>query len=127
MLGVIVWSSLAAPVPLALASFVTEGGSGLWTIVANMGWLPWACVLYMSYLATIFCYARWNGLLHRYPTAVIAPFALLVPVTGIVSGALFLGERLAALQLAGAALVLAGLAWTVLGAQARDWMVGMFD
>jgi len=127
MLGVVVWASLVAPVPLALASYFLEGGYAVLTTVATMGWEPWACVLFLSYFATIFCYARWNVLLHRYPTAVIAPFALLVPVTGLLSGALFLGERLAPLQLAGAALVLAGLAWNVFGGQAREWLADVFD
>ncbi len=127
MLAVVVWASLAAPLPLALASFAFEGGLDAWNAVATMGWRPWACVLFLSYFATLFCYARWNALLHAYPTSVIAPFALLVPVAGLLSGALLLGERFAPLQLAGVALVLAGLAWNVFGGQARDWLAGLFD
>jgi O-acetylserine/cysteine efflux transporter len=92
-----------------------------------MTWVPWACVLFMSYFATLFGLARWNALLHRYPTAVIAPFALLIPVSGLVSGALFLGESLAPVQFAGVALVLAGLAWNVFGARARAWLAASFD
>lgn len=61
-------------------------------------------------------------MLHRYPTAVIAPFALLIPVAGLGSGALFLGESLASAQFAGVALVLAGLAWNIFGTQARAWL-----
>ena len=57
----------------------------------------------------------WNRLLHRYPAALISPFALLIPVSGFASGALLLGERLTALQAAGAALVFAGLAINVYG------------
>jgi O-acetylserine/cysteine efflux transporter len=92
-----------------------------------MTWVPWACVLFMAYFATLFGLARWNALLHRYPTAVIAPFALLIPVSGLVSGAVFLGEGLAPIQFAGVALVLAGLAWNVLGAQARAWLAAALD
>jgi O-acetylserine/cysteine efflux transporter len=66
-------------------------------------------------------------LLHRYPTAVIAPFALLIPVSGLIGGAIFLDETLAPLQFAGAALVLAGLAWNVLGPQASAWIAEAFD
>ena len=127
MLGLMVWSSLVAPLPLALASWLLEGGNGVFTAVAAMSWWSWACVLFMSYFATLFSYARWNGLLHRYPTAVIAPFALLIPVAGLASAALFLDERLSALQYAGAALVLAGLAYNVFGARARSWLAGSAD
>ena len=127
MLGMVVWSSLAAPLPLALASYAFEGGPAAWHAVIEMTWVPWACVLFMSYFATLFGLARWNALLHRYPTAVIAPFALLIPVSGLVSGALFLGEGLARVQFAGVALVLAGLAWNVFGARARAWLAASFD
>jgi len=127
MFAMVVWSSLAAPLPLALASYAFEGGPAAWDAVVRMTWVPWACVLFMSYFATLFGLARWNALLHRYPTAVIAPFALLIPVSGLVSGALFLGEGLALVQFAGVALVLAGLAWNVFGARARAWLAASFD
>jgi O-acetylserine/cysteine efflux transporter len=69
----------------------------------------------MAYGATLFGFGSWNALLHRYPTALISPFALLIPVFGLASGALFLGESLAPVQLAGAALVFAGLAYNIYG------------
>lgn len=127
MLGLVIWSSLTAPLPLALASWFFEGGPAAWDAVVGMDWKTWACVLFMSYFATLFGLARWNALLHRYPTAVIAPFALLIPVSGLVSGAVFLAEGLAPLQFAGVALVLAGLAWNVFGSQARAWIARAFD
>ncbi|MFO1413742.1 MAG: EamA family transporter [Burkholderiales bacterium] len=127
MLGLVVWSSLVAPVPLAIASWALEGGPRLVGVVRDMSWRPWACVLFMSYFATLFSLARWNALLHRYPTAVIAPFALLIPVAGLASGSLFLDERLSPVQYAGVGLVLAGLAWNVFGARARAWLARMAD
>ena len=127
MLGLVVWASLAAPAPLAVASWYFEGGPQVITAIVNMRWQTWACVLFMSYFATLFGLGLWNVLLHRYPTAVITPFALLIPVSGLVSGAIFLGEGLAPVQFAGVALVLAGLAWNVCGAQARSWLAQTMD
>jgi O-acetylserine/cysteine efflux transporter len=114
MFALVVWSSLASPLPLAALSWTFEGGTAAWQAVAAMSARGWACVLFMAYGATLFGFASWNALLHRYPTALISPFALLIPVFGIASGALFLGESLAPLQLGGVALVLAGLALNVL-------------
>ena len=65
--------------------------------------------------STLFAYAAWNRLLHIYPTPLISPFALLIPVSGMGSAALFLGERLVAAQALGVALVFAGLAVNVAG------------
>ena len=80
-----------------------------------MSALAWACIFFMSYVSTLFAYAAWNRLLHRYPTALVSPFALLIPVSGIASGIVFLGETLAPVQAVGVALVLAGLALNVYG------------
>jgi len=118
MLGLVVWSSLVPPLPLALLSYAVEGGPAAVDAVIHMDALRWGCVLLLSYGATLFGYVTWNRLLHRYPTPLVSPFGLLIPVSGLVSGAVFVGERLSVLQLAGAVLVLAGLAVNVYGGRA---------
>jgi O-acetylserine/cysteine efflux transporter len=113
--ALVVWSSLVPPLPLAAASYALEGGDAVVRAVAGASWVTWACVAFMAWVATLFAYASWNRLLHRYPTPLISPFGLLIPVSGLASAALFLGERLVAAQALGAALVFAGLAVNVLG------------
>ena len=115
MFALVVWSSLVPPLPLALLSYLFEGGSASWAAVMNASWLTWGSVLFLSWVATLFGFASWAGLLHRYPTGLISPFALLIPVSGLASGALFLGESLAAMQIIGVLLVFAGLAVNVYG------------
>ncbi len=117
MFSLVVWSSLVPPLPLALASYVVEGGTAPWFAVVHMSAIGWACVLVMSYGATLFGFASWNRLLHRYPTGLISPFALLIPVSGLASGALFLGESIAVVQALGVGLVLLGLLMNVYGAR----------
>jgi O-acetylserine/cysteine efflux transporter len=117
--ALVVWSSLVPPLPLALLSYVFEGGTAPWHAIASASWKTWACVFFLAYAATLFGYAKWNDLLHRYPTALISPFALLIPVAGLASGAIFLAEYLAPVQFAGVALVFAGLVINVYGA--RGW------
>ena len=122
MFALTVWSSLVPPLPLAALGFAFEGGTAILPAIASMSLVAWGCVLVMSYGATLFGFGSWNALLHRYPTALISPFALLIPVTGIASGALFLGESLAPMQAAGVALVFAGLVVNVYGLKMRAWM-----
>jgi O-acetylserine/cysteine efflux transporter len=113
--SLVVWSSLVPPLPLAALSLAFEGGVEPLRAVANASWVAWACVGFMAWGATLFAYAQWNRLLHTYPTALISPFSLLVPVSGMLSAALFLDETLVAAQALGVALVFAGLAVNVLG------------
>jgi O-acetylserine/cysteine efflux transporter len=123
--SLVVWSSLVPPVPLAVASFAFEGGPDAALAVASASWLAWACVAFMAWVATLFGFAAWNRLLHTYPTPLISPFALLIPVTGLASGALFLGARLAPMLAVGGALVFAGLAVTVAGPWVGRWGMGL--
>jgi O-acetylserine/cysteine efflux transporter len=122
MFGLVVWSSLIPPLPLALLSFAFEGGASVWSAVTSAGPLTWACVLCLAWGATLFGFASWARLLHRYPTGLIAPFGLLIPVSGIACGAIFLGESLAPLQAVGVALVFAGLVENVYGPAIRTRM-----
>jgi len=115
MFALVVWSSLVPPLPLALLSWLFEGGAAAFAAVRDASVVMWACVVFLAYGATLFGFASWARLLHRYPTALIAPFGLLIPVSGLASGWLFLGESLAPLQAAGVALVLVGLVVNVYG------------
>jgi len=119
MFALVVWSSLVPPIPLLIASYMFEGGRHVVHTIASASWLMWACALFLAYAATLFGFASWARLLHRYPTALIAPFALLIPVSGLASGALFLGESLSPLQGAGVALVFVGLLVNLYGGRLR--------
>jgi len=60
-------------------------------------------------ISTLLGYGLWNDLIMRHGAARVAPFSLMVPVFGVASATIVLGERLGVLDAAGAALVLAGL------------------
>jgi O-acetylserine/cysteine efflux transporter len=55
----------------------------------------------------------WYGLMQRYRLDQVTPFALLMPVIGVLAGAVFLGQRLSLVALLGGMIVLAGLAFAI--------------
>jgi O-acetylserine/cysteine efflux transporter len=59
---------------------------------------------------TLIGYVAWCALLARYTAAAVTPWALLVPVFGMATAALLLGEPMPGWKLLACALVLAGLA-----------------
>ncbi len=126
MFALVVWSSLVPPLPLAALSYAIEGGPAVVHAVADASAMVWACLLLMAYGATLFGFGSWAALLHRYPTALISPFALLIPGSGLASGALFLSESLAPLQLAGVALVLVGLVVNTYAPRILAWSRARF-
>jgi O-acetylserine/cysteine efflux transporter len=116
MLAFTVWSSLAAPLPLLALSLAVEGTGGL-AALAHPGWKLVVSVVVLSYGGTLFGYGLWARLLAHHSAATVVPFALLVPVVGMIAAAIVFGEALSAVELAGGALVMAGLALNVFG----DW------
>jgi len=115
-LALVVWSSLAAPLPLFLLSFAVEGTTGL-AALAHPSWKLVASVVVISYAGTVFGFGVWARLLAHHSAATVAPFALLVPVVGMIAGAILFGETLTPIELVGGGLVMAGLALNVFG----DW------
>ena len=118
MLAFTVWSSLAAPVPLILLSLAIDGPSPLLAL-AHPSWRLVASVLVVAYAGTVFGYGVWARLLAHYSAATVAPFALLVPVVGMVAGGVVFGETMRPVELLGGVLVMAGLALNVFG----DWLL----
>jgi O-acetylserine/cysteine efflux transporter len=110
----VVWASLAPPLPALLLSSVDARHAGLLDAVRAASGRSLAAAVYLGAFATIASYAIWSRLLQRYPAGAVAPFALLAPCAGVLSSAVILGEAFSALRLAGMALILAGVAVSVL-------------
>ncbi len=106
------WMGLFAAPQLLLISLATE--SGQWESLANATWLGWVSVAYMAVLVTIVAYGMWYPLVARYDVNQTMPWTLTVPVFGVISAVLVLGEALTLALVAGGLLTLAGVALIVL-------------
>jgi O-acetylserine/cysteine efflux transporter len=107
------WMSVVPPVPMLVLSLLVEGpdrvGQALRTS-ATLAALPSVLgLLYIVVMATLLGYGLWNSLLARHPSSVVAPFSMLVPVVGVLSSWLLLGERIDATELMAGAAVVGGV------------------
>jgi len=109
MLSLMVWVSLVPPIPLIAMSLTLEGIDANLRAIAELGWVQIGAVLYLAYVATLFGFGGWAMLIARHGAGRIAPFSLLVPVFGMASSALFLGETFKTSQLIAAGFIIAGL------------------
>lgn len=121
MLGLMVWSSLFAVPPLLSLALLVEGPTAITRAILSADLPAWGSVVWQSVGNTLFGYGAWNWLLSRYPTAQVAPLALMVPVFGMSASALLLGEPLPLWKLVAAALVIGGLAINILAGQRRPF------
>ncbi len=121
MLAYMVWTSLFAAPPLFALALLIEGPALVWHGLQSADLNTWGAVLWQSAGNTLFGYGVWGWLLSRHPAATIVPMALLVPVFGMSSAALLLGESLPAWKLIAAALVMSGLALNLLWPQGLQY------
>lgn len=124
MVAYVVWSSLFAVPPLVVLSIAVEGWDAVSAGVRSADLMTWLAVAWQAWGNSLFGYAAWGWLLARYPAATITPMALLVPLFGMGSAALWLGEGLPAWKLLAAALVMGGLALNLLWPKWRLWRAG---
>jgi len=110
MVAFVVWSSLFALPPLIAMTAAFEGLDAAYRACLDAHWDAWLAVAWQSTGNTLFAFAAWSWLLTRYDAAVISPWALLVPVFGMGSSALVLGEAFPPWKVAAFAMVMAGIA-----------------
>ncbi|WP_179038324.1 O-acetylserine/cysteine exporter [Limnobaculum xujianqingii] len=115
VMSLVVWSALIPIIPFLVASALLEGPELMLKSLIEIDTITILSLVYLAFVATIIGYGIWGALLGRYETWRVAPLSLLVPVVGMTSSALFLGETLTLLQLLGALLIMAGLYINVFG------------
>jgi O-acetylserine/cysteine efflux transporter len=117
MMALVVWGSFVACFPLLLMTLLFEGTQSIVQSYNHITWKGLLAVFYIVYASTWVGYGVWNWLLSRHAVAVIVPFTLLVPVVGILSSVMFLGEPFQEWKLISCLLVITGLCINILGAR----------
>jgi len=114
LLHFMVWVSLIPPVPLAVLSYSMETSEPL-SLLLDTSMQLWLAVLYTGFISTLLAFAIWGYLLKTYTAATVTPFALLIPVVGMLISSIFLNEKLGLIEMIGSCVVMIGLIVCVLG------------
>lgn len=120
LVGLVVWASLIPPLPFLVLSYFFEGPLRIEHALEGIGMSSVLAVVYLAFVATVLGYSLWGRLISKYPASQVAPFSLLVPIIGLASASLMLGERLTGAEIGGAALVMIGLFVNVFGGWVRQ-------
>ncbi|MBA2655565.1 MAG: EamA family transporter [Tatlockia sp.] len=117
MIALVVWGSFVASLPMLLISLLIEGPKALNTTLHQLTWQGAFSMAYIVYVSTWVGYGVWNWLLSRYAVGTVVPFTLLVPVVGILSSVLILGEIFQFWKLVACLLVISGLFINIFGSR----------
>ncbi|WP_415925407.1 EamA family transporter [Streptomyces sp. ME19-01-6] len=113
-LSFMVWVSLVPVAPLLGLSLMFEGADPDLEALRSLDWTGVGVIVYVAWIVTLAGFGAWNFLLRTYDASAVAPFTLLVPVFGMSSAALVLGEGISPLRWLAAALLVGGVALTSL-------------
>ena len=116
-LGLVVWSGALVPLPLLGLSLLVDGPGTVSPALLEVQPVTLLSALYTAVFGSLVGYGIWNRLLGLYPSSAVVPFTLLVPVVGMTTAWLVLGEVPTPAEVTGGLLLLAGVATAVL----RPW------
>ncbi len=103
-LSLTTWQMACGAVPLLAIAVVTQSGRPEWTGAFIL------CLAYSAFLSNAVGWGLWVFALHSLPAGAAGMGTLAVPVVGVVASWIQLGERPAAVEAAGMALIIAALA-----------------
>lgn len=109
MFALVVWSCLVPPLPLLGIALLLDSPQAILASLQRLNGMAAFSMLYLAYAATLLGFGIWNVMLGRYEAGRMSPMLLLVPVVGVLTSVILLGERLSSLQWAGISLILGGL------------------
>jgi O-acetylserine/cysteine efflux transporter len=106
------WMSTVPPLPMLALALAVEGPTRILDSLTT--WTPDAVpavlgLLYTVVIGTILGSGLWTWLMSRHPAGVVAPFSMLVPVTGMTAAWLILGETATLPEFLGGFLVVGGV------------------
>ncbi|MFT5210541.1 MAG: O-acetylserine/cysteine efflux transporter [Flavobacterium sp.] len=109
IIAFLAYSSLFSVPVLFAMSFYFEGWDLINISLRNASMTSVYVILWQSIGNTLLGYGLWNYLLHRYDAATVTPWALLVPVFGMLASNMMLAEPMQIWKIIAAMLVVSGL------------------
>ena len=108
-LALVAWGGLIACVILTLSSLIFEGAAWQVTTFTQAPIKSWLSLGFIVYISTLIGFGLWSHLLAQNTASKVTPFALLVPVFGMATSVLLMGEVVTWWKMLAMVLILSGL------------------
>ena len=108
-LALVVWGGLIACVILTLSSLLFENDAWALATFTQASFKSWLSLGFIVYVSTLIGFGLWAHLLSQNIASKVMPFALLVPVFGMATSVLLLGEVVTWWKMLAMILILSGL------------------
>ncbi len=121
VLRLVAWAHVIGILPLLVLSYIFEGGNEIFAILGGLSWRGVGDIVFLGLISTFGGFGLWSFLMRKNSASAVAPFSLIIPISGMTSTALLLGEAFGPVRIAGAAVVLIGLAFGTVRLSAFKW------
>ncbi|WP_296193882.1 MULTISPECIES: EamA family transporter [unclassified Psychrobacter] len=108
-LALVVWGGLIACAILTLSSFIFETEAWQLTTFTQASLKSWLSLGFIVYISTLIGFGLWAHLLAQNTASKVVPFALLVPIFGMITSVLLLGESVTWWKMLAMLFILSGL------------------
>lgn len=108
-LHLMIWVSAFSSPILFIISWFWEGSDSVTYALTHISLSGGLTVFYLAIIATLAGFGGWAYLMKEYDTSTVAPFSLLVPIFGMSSSAILLGEEITQASMIAALFIFAGL------------------
>lgn len=108
-LALVVWASLIACVMLTISSLIFETDAWQLETFTEASLKSWLSLGFIVYVSTLIGFGLWAYLLSQNTASKVMPFALLVPIFGMVTSVLLIGEMMTWWKMLAMMLILSGL------------------
>jgi O-acetylserine/cysteine efflux transporter len=108
-LALVVWGGLIACVILTLSSLIFETEAWQLATFTEASLKSWLSIGFIVYVSTLIGFGLWAHLLSHNTASKVMPFALLVPVFGMTTSVLLIGEVVTWWKMLAMILILSGL------------------
>jgi O-acetylserine/cysteine efflux transporter len=108
-LSLVVWGGLIACIVLTLSSLLFENEAWTLATFTQASFKSWLSLGFIVYVSTLIGFGLWAHLLSQNIASKVMPFALLVPVFGMATSVLLIGEVVTWWKMLAMVLILSGL------------------
>lgn len=108
-LSLVVWGGLIACIVLTLSSLLFENEAWKLATFTQASFKSWLSLGFIVYVSTLIGFGLWAHLLSQNIASKVMPFALLVPVFGMATSVLLIGEIVTWWKMLAMLLILSGL------------------
>ena len=108
-LSLVVWGGLIACIVLTLSSLLFENEAWTLATFTQASFKSWLSLGFIVYVSTLIGFGLWAHLLSQNIASKVMPFALLVPVFGMATSVLLIGEVVTWWKMIAMVLILSGL------------------